>query len=267
MRCGSPAPGRGFNKTLWIQLKMVVFAPIPRASVSTAVAVKPGDLTIMRRLKRRSCQSASKNENLCNALRSSCSKVTLPNWRRAAAAASSLDMPCAMNFSASNCKMLLDLVIELTIALVSAQKTPHLRRESAQPELSSCAHDSSSFPVVILVSRSRSSFRFELQHPANHVGNPLPLLCFHLQMFLPALGDRIKLRLAVVLRSSPLGRNPCLLLQPQQRGVHRHLIQLKNVAAHLLDAPRNAEAVQRPQRVQRLQNHQVQRSLQHFRFL
>src|SRR5215470_5716126 len=245
---------------------MVVFAPIPRASVSTAVAVKPGDLRIMRRLKRKSCQSASKNKNFCNALRSSCSKVTLPNWRRAAAAASSLDMPCAMNFSASNCKC----------SWISSSNSPSRLCPRRKPRtFAAKARNLNSrrvlmilpqFPAVILVSRSPSSFRFQLQHPANHVGNPLPVLCFHLQLFLPALGDRIKLRFAVVLRSSPLGPNPSLLLQPQQRGVHCALIQLKNVAAHLLDAPRHAETVQRPQRVQRLQNHQVQRSLQHFRF-
>src|SRR6266700_81242 len=38
--------------------------------------------------------------------------------------------------------MLLDLVVKLTVVLASAQETAHFRRETAQPRLSSRAHDS-----------------------------------------------------------------------------------------------------------------------------
>src|SRR5271163_2750744 len=54
MRSGAAAPGRGLSRTLRTQLKIVVVAPMPSASVSTAMAVKLGDLRSMRRLKRTS---------------------------------------------------------------------------------------------------------------------------------------------------------------------------------------------------------------------
>ena len=143
--------------------------------------------------------------------------------------------------------MFLDLVIELIVTLRSAQETAQLRRERAEPGLSSCAHG--------------YLFRFQPQHAANHTGNALPVLRFDLELLPAAPGDGIELRLAVVLRRAPLCRDPSLLLQPQQRGVHRALVQLEHVAAHLLDAPRNAEPVQRSQRVQRLQDHRGPTSL------
>ena len=42
------APGMGFSRVELIQLKMVLLAPIPKASVSIAVAVKPGDFSSTR---------------------------------------------------------------------------------------------------------------------------------------------------------------------------------------------------------------------------
>ena len=39
---------RGCRKSPFITLKMAVLAPMPRASVSTAMAAKPGDLASMR---------------------------------------------------------------------------------------------------------------------------------------------------------------------------------------------------------------------------
>src|SRR6476620_5474655 len=41
--------GSGFNNTALTTLKMAVFAPIPSASVSTAIKVNPGDLRSWRR--------------------------------------------------------------------------------------------------------------------------------------------------------------------------------------------------------------------------
>jgi hypothetical protein len=42
------ATGSGFRKMVLMRVKIVVLAPIPRASDSTAAAVKPGFLTSMR---------------------------------------------------------------------------------------------------------------------------------------------------------------------------------------------------------------------------
>ena len=118
------------------------------------------------------------------------------------------------------------IVIETSVLLLSKEETAQFRREDARVELRSWAH----------FSLSRES-----QHAADHTGNPLPVLGFHRELLLAAPGDRIELRLAVVLRRSPLGGNPSPSLHAQQRGVDRTLIELENVAAHLLDAPRNSE--------------------------
>jgi hypothetical protein len=58
-RCHTPTnscargSGSGLSNTLSITLKMAVFAPIPSATVSTAMAVNPG----VRRNRRRTCSS------------------------------------------------------------------------------------------------------------------------------------------------------------------------------------------------------------------
>src|SRR5579862_5777061 len=105
------------------------------------------------------------------------------------------------------------------------------------------------------------------QHAPYHVGNPLPVLRLYCQLFLAACRDRVELRPAVVLRGPPLRRDPPLLQQPHQRRVHRSLVQLQHVPADLFDAPGNSKPMLPAQRMQRFQNHQIQRPLQHFRFL
>src|SRR5256886_9994515 len=52
--------------------------------------------------------------------------------------------------------------------------------------------------------------------------------------------------------------NPALLRQPQQRGVYRALIHPQHLLAKLLDAPRDSVPVQWPERIERLQHHEVQ---------
>src|SRR5436853_471197 len=54
---GLVIPGTGFNNAEFIQLKIVVFAPIPSARVRMASAANPGVFAITRRLYRTSCQS------------------------------------------------------------------------------------------------------------------------------------------------------------------------------------------------------------------
>src|SRR5579864_1296405 len=52
---GRASPGTGFSNAELIQLKIVVFAPIPRASVRTAIAAKPGLFLITRNPYLQSC--------------------------------------------------------------------------------------------------------------------------------------------------------------------------------------------------------------------
>jgi hypothetical protein len=53
--------------------------------------------------------------------------------------------------------------------------------------------------------------------------------------------------------------------EAHERGIHRSFIQLQGVFTHLFQPPRDAIAVQRPHRVERLQDHQVQGPLQDLR--
>src|SRR2546430_12328139 len=138
--------------------------------------------------------------------------------------------------------MFSDLVIEFALVSASAQKAAHSRRAAAQPGFSPCAHDSFLVSSRYLISRSGFSFPFQPQHAANHAGNSLPVFRFQIELLLPAFCNGIKLRFAIVLGRAPLRRNPALLLQSQQRGVHRALVELEDIAADLLNAPRNSES-------------------------
>jgi len=58
---GLASPGIGFSNVALIQLKIVVFAPIPSASVRITIAANPGAFAITRRLYRTSCQNEFTN--------------------------------------------------------------------------------------------------------------------------------------------------------------------------------------------------------------
>src|SRR5262245_33766698 len=53
---GLAMPGTGFNREALIQLKIVVFAPMPSASVRIVISAYPGALRIIRNAYRTSCQ-------------------------------------------------------------------------------------------------------------------------------------------------------------------------------------------------------------------
>src|SRR5918995_3574817 len=109
--------------------------------------------------------------------------------------------------------------------------------------------------------------RLQPQDAADHAGDALPVLGFRLELLHATRGDGVELRPAVVLRRAPGGRNPALLLQPQKRGVDGAFVEPEDLATYLLDPPGDAEPVHRSERMQGLQDHQVQRALQHFRLL
>src|SRR5215510_12318670 len=93
---------------------------------------------------------------------------------------------------------------------------------------------------------------------------PLPAFRFGRQLFTPGARDGVILGAPIVFRHAPLGANPSPLLQVQQRGINRSLIELRQMAAGLLDAPRNAVAVQAAKRLERFENHQAERAGQDF---
>src|SRR5258708_15217823 len=56
---GCSIPGKDARRTVLIQVKIVAFAPMPNANVVTTTNVKPGLLSSVRRLYRKSCQGVS----------------------------------------------------------------------------------------------------------------------------------------------------------------------------------------------------------------
>src|SRR5207249_2989334 len=84
-----------------------------------------------------------------------------------------------------------------------------------------------------------------------------------LTLDLPAAGARqpVELGLAVVLGDAPLRIDIAFLLELHELGIERAVIEREAIAARLLDAPRDAVAVQRPEALERFQDHQRERAL------
>ena len=104
------------------------------------------------------------------------------------------------------------------------------------------------------------------EHATHHVRESLPVGGVSASCLRPALSDGVELGLAIVAGGAPLGRNPSALLQADERGVDGALVQQDFVAADLLNAARDAVAVQRAHGGEGLQDHQVQRALQKIQF-
>src|SRR5262249_9754758 len=171
---------------------------------------------------------------ICMALKSSCNNVVFPNCRRAASTAASDVMPCRRYRSASN----------LTCSSSSDwnSKSGWLRAVSRIR-----AHSLASRRTIIIAS-------LQPQQSVDHSGNPLPVFGLSRQLLQAPLSNRIEFRLAVVLRSAPLRRDPSLLLQPEKGGVNSSFVQAEHVFAQLLKAARDPESVKRPHRLKRFQN-------------
>src|SRR6184192_4369973 len=58
------------------------------------------------------------------------------------------------------------------------------------------------------------------QHAAHNLGEPLPVGGVFGELLAASLRDGIKLGLAIVGGSAPLGGNPSALLQPHERGIN-----------------------------------------------
>ena len=83
------------------------------------------------------------------------------------------------------------------------------------------------------------------------------------QLLAPRGGERVVLRAAVVLGLAPFRLDEPFLLQLEQRGVERAVVEREAVLARLLDAARDAVAVQRPEHLEGLEDHQGEGALLH----
>jgi len=95
-------------------------------------------------------------------------------------------------------------------------------------------------PQVIQHERLLSGLE-DLRHGGGE-GAPSAFLKF--QLFAPQPSQFIKLGAAIVLRYSPARGDPVLALQAMERGIQRALLHKQNFAGNLVDALRNRPAVQ-----------------------
>src|SRR2546430_7774080 len=74
-------------------------------------------------------------------------------------------------------------------------------------------------------------------------GEPLPVGLFSLQIFAPRRSQRIELRVAIVVRLTPLGLDPSALLKAVEGGIKCSLVHLEYFPGDLPDALGDAPAV------------------------
>src|SRR5688572_11986106 len=89
----------------------------------------------------------------------------------------------------------------------------------------------------------------------------MPFAGFTRQLLAPRGGERIELRATIVLGLAPLCLDEPLLLELEERGVERAVVEAEAVLARLLDAASDAVAVERTEDFEGLENHQGERAL------
>ena len=188
-RSPTSASGCGYGSgriiTPLTTLKIVVVAPIPRASVPMAASAKPsvpaehaGRESEVGRQPFEPADAVHLMDLLPNQERAPqlppCSRVC--RLRRHAGAHVSVDEQ-------------LEMGLELTLGFLRRRVGVRTRSEAAQHKATSLAH--------------MSALRRGPQEASHHAGEALPVFGLHHQLLTPRLGERVELRLAVVLRRSP----------------------------------------------------------------
>ena len=98
----------------------------------------------------------------------------------------------------------------------------------------------------------------------DQVSGLLPLARLARELLPAGGGERVVLRAAVVLRLPPLGLDEPFLLELEQGRVERAVVERESVLARLLDAPRDAVAVERAEDVEGLEDHEGEGALLDF---
>src|SRR5215469_10541142 len=85
---------------------------------------------------------------------------------------------------------------------------------------------------------------------------------------LPAAGggEAVEAGAAIVLGRTPVGGDEAFLLELEQRGIERAVVDGERVAGDLLDAAGDAVSVQRAHGLQRFEHHESERTLPDFGF-
>src|ERR1035438_1919151 len=95
-----------------------------------------------------------------------------------------------------------------------------------------------------------------IQYGSHRRREPVPALGFHAQPFTPSRRELVELGAPVVVRRPPLALEQTLVLQTEQSGIQRALLDVERASGDLLDAQQHAIAMTRPER-NGLQDQQV----------
>ena len=95
----------------------------------------------------------------------------------------------------------------------------------------------------------------------------MPFAGFARELLASVRGERIELRAAVVLGLPPLGLDESFLLELEEGGVQRAVVEGEAIPARLLDAAGDAVAVERAQALERLEDHEGERALPDIQFV
>src|SRR5271165_5319602 len=239
-RSGS-AKGKGRSSTERTTVKSAAFAPMPMAMMRTEIKANPGFLRNTREPYATSRASASSDGN--------------PRRSRCAIFACSRPPRLISASRRASSRLSPDLKRRLLYpsrrGFPAPPRNPHLL---ARQETSRAA--GATTPAAL---SSRLLGRGE--KPRQDGRCLLPISGFLLNLLLSRSGQLVILCSAIVLRGAPVRGDVALLLELEQRGIQRSVVEGEQVAAGLLNAPGNAVAMERPQRLQRFQNHQGQRAL------
>ena len=103
-----------------------------------------------------------------------------------------------------------------------------------------------------------------LQEAAEHCNRSLPQALLLSELPATGGGYREKAHAPLRLADAPFARDPALLLEPQQRGIGRALVERERALGHLLDASGDCVPVQRAHDLEGLEDHQVEGAVGHF---
>src|SRR5580658_4700319 len=178
---------------------MIVVAPRPIASVSTAMSVKPGLRRIWRSAYRKSCPARSITDQPHARRTSSLIRPTLPKARWAASRSSSSSASRSMWARSSR-----------------SRSSSFLRRPN----------------ILHLL----SSFLLGRHHASDRDGELVPSRLLRRKLLASRRGEPVILEFAIAILSLlPFARDPALLFQAMQRGVERAMLHLQDVVRGALD--------------------------------
>src|SRR5690349_21405595 len=223
--------GSGRRSTASTRLKTAVLAAMPIVNVSSAAVVNAG----LRRSARRPWRTSRARSSIHGTPR--WSRNASIDWARPAgggAPASAASARCARSSSSRS-------------ASRRSGRT-RLRRRTIHSR-SAVTTRASRLPAAL---EERAHDRRPLR----------PLGFLGLELAPPGGGDRVEARAAAGVGDAPGAADEAALLEAHEPRVQRAHVEAERSAGDLLEPCRNRVAVQRPERGERLQNHEVERALQ-----